>query len=77
MQGTSTSDKCWYLVGLGVRAVQDIGLNKKGTGTKPTVEGELRKRVFWVLLFLDSLLSASVGRPAAMNISEYVREYSR
>ncbi|KAJ2915983.1 hypothetical protein MD484_g4431, partial [Candolleomyces efflorescens] len=71
MQGTSTSDKCWYLVGIGARAVQDIGLNKKGSGTKPTVEGELRKRVFWVLLFLDSLLAASVGRPAAMNISDF------
>ncbi|KAJ2932550.1 hypothetical protein H1R20_g4546, partial [Candolleomyces eurysporus] len=71
IQGTSTSDKCWYLVGLGVRAAQDIGLNKKGAGTKPTVEGELRKRVFWVLLFLDSLIAASVGRPAAMNISDF------
>ena len=72
LSATSIADRSWYLVGFGIRAAQDIGLNKKGDGTKPTAEGELRKRVFWMLLLVDSMTAAMVGRPAAINTSECV-----
>jgi hypothetical protein len=72
LSATSIADRSWYLVGFGVRAAQDIGLNKKGDGKKPTAEGELRKRVFWMLLLMDSMIAASNGRPVAINASECV-----
>ncbi|KAJ2927989.1 hypothetical protein H1R20_g9099, partial [Candolleomyces eurysporus] len=68
---TSIADRSWYLIGFGIRAAQDIGLNKKEDGTRPTAEGELRKRVFWTLLLMDAMLAAMVGRPAAINASDF------
>jgi hypothetical protein len=62
---------CWYLVGLGIRAAQDIGLNKKVPGP-PTIENELRKRVFWLLVLEESAVSSAVGRPPAITLSEFV-----
>ena len=70
--GSSTPEQCWYLIGYGIRAAQDIGLNRRNPGLRPTVENELRKRVFWMFILADSLVSAAVGRPPAVELSEYV-----
>lgn len=71
-QASSTAEQCWYLIGYGIRAAQDIGLNRRNPDLKPTVENELRKRVFWMFIFADILSSAAVGRPPAIELSEYV-----
>ena len=71
-QGSSTPEQCWYLIGYGIRAAQDIGLNRRKPGLRPTVENELRKRVFWMFILADSLVSAAVGRPPGIELSEYV-----
>jgi hypothetical protein len=76
-QGSSTPEQCWYLIGYGIRAAQDIGLNRRTPGLKPTVENELRKRVFWMFILADSLVSAAVGRPPAIELSEYVDQQAR
>ncbi|KAJ2932551.1 hypothetical protein H1R20_g4545, partial [Candolleomyces eurysporus] len=68
--GSSTPEQCWYLIGYGIRAAQDIGLNRRNLGLKPTVENELRKRVFWMFILADSLVSAAVGRPPAVELSD-------
>ncbi|KAJ2915987.1 hypothetical protein MD484_g4430, partial [Candolleomyces efflorescens] len=69
-QGSSTPDSCWYLIAYGIRAAQDIGLNRRKPGMKPTVENELRKRVFWMFILADSFVSAAVGRPPAVELSD-------
>lgn len=51
---------------------QDIGLNRKNDEKEPTVEGELRKRIFWTLLMAEAVISVTVGRPPSINPSEYV-----
>ncbi|KAJ2935650.1 hypothetical protein H1R20_g1444, partial [Candolleomyces eurysporus] len=71
VQGSSTQEKAWYMIGLGIRAAQDIGLNHKDGNTKPTVEGELRKRIFWHLLLSDSITASAVGRPPAIHLSDF------
>ncbi|KAJ2917687.1 hypothetical protein MD484_g2697, partial [Candolleomyces efflorescens] len=70
LQGSSKPELCWYLVGLGIRAAQDIGLNKKVPGP-PTIENELRKRVFWLLVLEESAVSSAVGRPPATTLSDF------
>ncbi len=41
----------WNGIGYGLRIAQMLGVHrKKSYGTHPTVEGELRKRVFWYVL---------------------------
>ncbi|KAJ2915986.1 hypothetical protein MD484_g4433, partial [Candolleomyces efflorescens] len=71
VHGSSTQEKAWYLIGLGIRAAQDIGLNQKESSSRPTVDGELRKRIFWHLLFADSITASAVGRPPAIHLSDF------
>ncbi|KAG0693477.1 hypothetical protein DFH29DRAFT_1039260 [Suillus ampliporus] len=54
LQGTSAPQACWTIVGIGICLVQDVGAHRrKAYGNKPTVEEELWKRAFWVLVSLD------------------------
>ncbi|KAG1729861.1 fungal-specific transcription factor domain-containing protein [Suillus paluster] len=60
LQGTSAPQACWTIVGIGIRLAQDVGAHRrKAYGNKPTVEEELWKRAFWVLVSLDRLMSSS------------------
>jgi len=73
LQGSSTVEKCWYLIGFGIRAALDIGLNLKPKyQTKPTIEGELRKRVWYTLMLAEMVVSATAGRTPSINPSECV-----
>ncbi|KAJ7352000.1 fungal-specific transcription factor domain-containing protein [Mycena albidolilacea] len=63
---------CWTLVGIGLRAAQDIGVHQRRAATEiPSVESELFKRAFWVLLWLDRILSATLGRPCALQYEDF------
>lgn len=71
LHGTSTPESCGVLLGLGVRAAQDVGAHRKPPGeTKRTVESEQWSRAFWCLIAVDILMSAFVGRPRATNSDE-------
>lgn len=70
LQGSSTPEKCWFLVGFGLRAALDIGLNRKSNRGVPTAEDELRKRVFWVLVMAEAVISSTVGRPPSITLVE-------
>ncbi|KAJ7758453.1 fungal-specific transcription factor domain-containing protein, partial [Mycena maculata] len=60
----STPAACWTLIGLGIRLAQDVGAHRAGSSAaKPTIESELWKRGFWVLVCLDRQISAAHGRP--------------
>ncbi|KAF6764452.1 fungal-specific transcription factor domain-containing protein [Ephemerocybe angulata] len=72
LQGTSTPEKCWYMLGFAIRAAQDIGLHRKPKSeVLPSVESELRKRVFWRLALGDSVISITIGRPPAINLIDF------
>ncbi|KAF7351239.1 Zn(2)-C6 fungal-type domain-containing protein [Mycena sanguinolenta] len=55
---------CWTLIGIGIRLAQDVGAHRRRDGT-PTVETELWKRGFWVLVSYDRQVSMSLGRSCA------------
>lgn len=76
LQGTSTPEACWPLLGLGVRFAQDVGAHRKKSNERPTVEGETWKRAFWSLITIDVFMSAGSGRPRATNSNEYVHGYA-
>lgn len=70
--GTSTPEIAWFMAGLGARAAVDVGMNRKRCGKgPPTVEDELRKRVFWRIVFDDAMMSLTVGRPPAINPADF------
>ncbi|KAF9265364.1 hypothetical protein L218DRAFT_169470 [Marasmius fiardii PR-910] len=71
--GTSSPGTSWYLVGLGIRTALDMGAHRRMSEAQhPTVEGEQRKRAFWVLIVLDRLISGVfVGRPFAIREDDF------
>ncbi|KAJ7306330.1 fungal-specific transcription factor domain-containing protein [Mycena albidolilacea] len=60
----STPAACWTLIGIGIRLAQDVGAHRQREGP-PTVESELWKRGFWVLVSYDRQVSMSLGRSCA------------
>ncbi|KAI6148273.1 fungal-specific transcription factor domain-containing protein [Pisolithus thermaeus] len=72
LQGTSAPQACWTIVGIGIRLAQDVGAHRRKVyNTSLTVEGELWKRAFWVLVTLDRVTSVSLGRPCAIQEEDF------
>ncbi|KAH9990706.1 fungal-specific transcription factor domain-containing protein [Russula vinacea] len=72
LQGCSTPQSCWTLIGVGLRLVQEVGKHRKKIyGSMNLVEAEQWRRAFWVLVVLDRLMSASLGRPCAIQEEDF------
>ncbi|KAJ3710220.1 fungal-specific transcription factor domain-containing protein [Lentinula raphanica] len=68
MSSTTTPEACWVIISTGIRLLQDVGAHRRQvTNTKPSVETESWKRVFWLLYSVDILTSTLLGRPRAMS----------
>ncbi|KAF9009902.1 hypothetical protein BDQ17DRAFT_1347114 [Cyathus striatus] len=68
LQGTSIPHTCWTLVGIGIRFSQDLGIHRRRVPLEQlTVELELCKRAFWVLVSLDQMASIGLGRACAVD----------
>ncbi|KAJ7506045.1 fungal-specific transcription factor domain-containing protein [Mycena galericulata] len=59
----------WSLAGVGLRIAQEAGVHRLQS-KQPAVESELWKRAFWVLVFYDRLISATQGRPCALQYED-------
>ncbi|KAK1222314.1 Gypsy retrotransposon integrase-like protein 1 [Marasmius sp. AFHP31] len=66
-----TPEAAWALVGVGIRSAQEVGLHRKRAGRKNTIEDELWRRAFWMLVCLDVFMSSSLGRPRAMTPDDF------
>ncbi|EIW84587.1 hypothetical protein CONPUDRAFT_163668 [Coniophora puteana RWD-64-598 SS2] len=72
LQGTWAPQACWTIVGIGIRLAQDVGAHRRKVyNRKPTVEDELWKRAFWIMVILDRGLSTGLGRPCAMQDTDF------
>lgn len=68
---TSTRTAVYYIIGLGIRLCQALGLHEEktitmGLGGRPAdpLLVDMRRRIFWSLLSMDYALAHSLGRPA-------------
>ncbi|ORY09588.1 fungal-specific transcription factor domain-domain-containing protein [Clohesyomyces aquaticus] len=68
---TPTRTAIYYVIGLGVRLCQALGLHEektisRGPGGAPLdpLEIDMRRRLFWCILTMDYGLAHSLGRPA-------------
>ncbi|KAF2461996.1 fungal-specific transcription factor domain-containing protein [Lineolata rhizophorae] len=52
----------WVWLGGAVRIAQDLGLHFEA-GSSPTVEAEMRRRIWWTVYTYDRLLSLELGKP--------------
>ncbi|KAJ7637573.1 fungal-specific transcription factor domain-containing protein, partial [Mycena polygramma] len=72
LDGSCAPQASWNLVGLGLRAAQDIGCHRRIARIEvPTVERELYKRAFWVLVFQDLVMSSTMGRTCAVQYDDF------
>ncbi|KAF8175868.1 fungal-specific transcription factor domain-containing protein [Mycena galopus ATCC 62051] len=68
---SSDPQACSTLIAIGLRLAQDIGVHVRKTHTQtPSAETELYKRAFWILVYLDRITSAEMGRNCALQDSE-------
>ncbi|KAF5371633.1 hypothetical protein D9758_003376 [Tetrapyrgos nigripes] len=76
LKSSSVPHGAWILTGIGVRYAQEMGAHRHhAQGHKPTVETELWKRAFWVLMATDGLIALLFGRPRAMQLEDFDLEY--
>lgn len=66
--GVGTS---WTVLGVAIRALQDIGLHTERAYSEYTpFEQEMRRRAFWAASVLDNILSINLGRPSALRLAD-------
>ncbi|KAJ5901562.1 hypothetical protein N7495_002090 [Penicillium taxi] len=56
----------WVWIGSAVRVAQEIGLHID-SGSRPPLEAEMRKRLWWGLYTWDRLLALEMGKPVLIN----------
>jgi hypothetical protein len=58
----------WHLTGLAIRTVTDIGLHREAsTHSLPPFEAQLRRRLFWSVYALETILAGTLGRPISLS----------
>lgn len=72
LDGLAPPQGVWAMVGIGLRVMQDVGAHRRKLTAKQTVENELWKRCFWVLVIMDRSFSNLLGRSSAIQDEEYV-----
>ncbi|THG99013.1 hypothetical protein EW026_g3253 [Hermanssonia centrifuga] len=72
LNGSSTPQASWTVIGVGIRLAQDVGAHRRKVyNPVRTVEEELWKRAFWVLVYLDRFNSSALGRPCAIHDEDF------
>lgn len=57
----------WLLVGVGLRAAQDLGVHRESFFVSTsTFEGQMWRRVFWTLFAMERFCSSGLGRAMAL-----------
>ncbi|KAJ7099786.1 fungal-specific transcription factor domain-containing protein [Mycena epipterygia] len=70
-----TPSACWTWIGIGIRMAQDVGAHRaRNPGQQPTVESELWKRAFWLLVCLDRQICTVLGRPCTTQYEDFDAE---
>ncbi|KAF5027781.1 hypothetical protein F66182_112 [Fusarium sp. NRRL 66182] len=56
----------WSWLGRAVRVSQDLSLHTE-SGPWPVIEGEMRRRTWWMIYIMDRTLATELGRPVLIN----------
>ncbi|CAA7262252.1 unnamed protein product [Cyclocybe aegerita] len=70
IQASSIPQSIWMLIGIAIRMVQEVGVHRR-KATLPTVEDELWKRAFWVLIYMDRVVCLGFGRPITIQEEDF------
>ncbi|KAJ7230906.1 fungal-specific transcription factor domain-containing protein [Mycena haematopus] len=69
----STHHGTWTLIGTAIHIAQELGAHRRQIAPH-TVDAELLRRAFWVLVSYDRAVSLSLGRPCAMQHDDFEAE---
>ncbi|KAF9039664.1 hypothetical protein BDZ89DRAFT_945120 [Hymenopellis radicata] len=72
--GTSAPQSAWTMIGLAARYAIELGLHRHRPGP-PTLESELKKRVFWSIFMMDRHCSLYQGRPFMIRDEDFDVKY--
>ncbi|KAF7320544.1 Zn(2)-C6 fungal-type domain-containing protein [Mycena chlorophos] len=74
LQGAESPHIAWNIIGTALRLAQDMGIHRRSArdSQPPNAKREKYKRVFWVLLYHDRILSCGLGRPCTLHYEECV-----
>ncbi|EIW83333.1 hypothetical protein CONPUDRAFT_102063 [Coniophora puteana RWD-64-598 SS2] len=76
LHGTAFHPVAWLFVSIGLRKAQDVGAHRKKVyGARPTVEEELWKRAFWLLVLFDRIESSNIGRSCCCGEEDFDIEF--
>lgn len=72
-QSSEIPQGCWSQIGMALRLAQEVGAHRRRPQSShtPTVEEELWKRAFWVLMSIDRMASSSSGRPCGLQDEDF------
>lgn len=71
LRTSSANPAAWLVMAVGLRKAQDVGAHcRKMYHENVSVDGELWKRAFWILVLLDFLGATTLGRPCCINQEE-------
>ncbi|VDB92530.1 unnamed protein product [Peniophora sp. CBMAI 1063] len=72
LQGSSSLQVAWTVVGIGLRLAQDLGAHRRRTYTgRPTLMKEMMRRAFWTMILVDRRLSVLMGRSCAIQEEDF------
>lgn len=65
---TASSHGMWYMIGLAMRTAIDLGLHRTANEINmDPFTAQMRRRLFWVVYFLERGVSMSLGRPFSIS----------
>nr|GAT54574.1 predicted protein [Mycena chlorophos] len=71
LEHMSSPHICWNLIGMALRLAQDLGIHRRSKHDQQiSVEREQCKRVLWVLLYQDRMVSSGMGRPCTLGYED-------
>ncbi|KAJ7051553.1 fungal-specific transcription factor domain-containing protein [Mycena amicta] len=72
LESSAAPQTSWNIIGIALRLAQDIGIHRRSAHIEePSVERELFKRAFWVLVHKDRIVSSIMGRPCALQHDDF------
>jgi len=75
MQSSSKLSQCYAYVGVALRSALRMGLHRSYAGNWDPIEGEVRKRVFWVARKMDVYVGAMLGLPQTLSDDDIDQEF--
>ncbi|KAF5348643.1 hypothetical protein D9758_006767 [Tetrapyrgos nigripes] len=71
IKASSVGQSTWTQIGFGLRMAQDVGAHRRRILEKPTVQDELWKRAFFILLLHERTVGTFTGRDCLIHDDEY------